>query len=115
MGEVALRKIQAALEGTRGTDLPATRKVYATGMMEKNIDLLRPLEDRGTFIKNYRSTLGVVEASFPMEGGLTYEDLPWWGQLAFKGGVTGVLCRVCQGPLWGRRRTCGKRPRKRDS
>jgi tail tube protein len=91
MGEVALRKIQAALEVTRGVDLAATRKVYATGTMAKKIDLLRPLEDRGTFTRNYRSTLGVIEASFPMQGGLTYEDLPWWSQLAIKGGVTSSL------------------------
>jgi hypothetical protein len=91
MGEVALRKIQAAIEVTRGTDLAATRKVYAKGRMMKDVVLLRPEEDRGTFTKNYRSALGIVTASFPMEGGLTYEDLPWWCQLAIKGGVTSTL------------------------
>ena len=85
MGEVALRKIQAAIEATRGLDLAATRKVYAKGMMTKDIVLLRPEEDRGTFIKNYRSALGVVTAAFPITGGLTYEDLPWYSQLAIKG------------------------------
>lgn len=94
MGEVALRKLQAALEVTRGTDLAATRKVYATGHMEKNIDLIAPMEDRGTFISNYRSTQGVVTASLPLEGGCSYEDLPWWFQLALKGGVAGVLRAV---------------------
>lgn len=91
MGEVALRKIQAALEVTRGTDLPATRKVYATGHMEKNIDLIAPAEDRGTFVSNYRSVLGVVTSAIPLEGGVSFEDLPWWLQMALKGGVTGVL------------------------
>lgn len=94
MGEVALRKLQAAIEVTRGLDLAATRKVYAIGHMEKNIDLLAPAEDRGTFISNYRSSLGVVTASLPLTGGASYEDLPWWFQLALKGGVTGVLSAV---------------------
>lgn len=94
MGEVALRKLQAALEVTRGLDLPATRKVYATGHMEKNIDLIAPMEDRGTFISNYRSSLGVVTSSLPLDGGVSFEDLPWWLQMALKGGVAGVLRAV---------------------
>lgn len=88
MGEVALRKIQAAIEATRGLDLAATRKVYAKGKMMKEVQLLRPDEDRGTFVKNYRSALGVVSASFPIEGGVTYEDLPWFAEIAIKGSVT---------------------------
>lgn len=94
MGEVALRRLQAALETVRGTDLAATRRVYATGHMEKDIELLSPAEDRGTFISNYRSTLGVVTAALPLEGGVSYEDLAWWLQLALKGGVTGTLRAV---------------------
>lgn len=94
MGEVALRKVQGALESTRGTPIAATRKVYATGHMLKNIALLEPQEDRGTFIDNYRSVQGVVEASLPLTGGCSYEDFPWWCQLALKGGVVGVLSAV---------------------
>lgn len=62
--------------------------------MLKEIDLIEPAEDRGTFINNYRSSLGVVRASLPLTGGCSYEDLPWWFQLALKGGVTGVLSAV---------------------
>jgi hypothetical protein len=91
MGEVALRKIQAAIEATRGLDLAATRKVYAKGMMTKDVVLLRPEEDRGTFIKNYRSAQGIVTAAFPITGGLTYEDLPWYAELAIKGSVTSTV------------------------
>ena len=91
MGETALRKIQAGLETVRGTDIASTRKVYATGKMTKSIALIRPDEDRGTFIKNYRSSLGIVEAAFPVEGGCSFEDLAWWFQLALKGGVVGVV------------------------
>jgi hypothetical protein len=91
MGEVALRKIQGAIESVRGTDLAATRKIYAKGRMMKDIQLLRPEEDRGTFIKNYRSAQGIVTASFPITGGLTYEDLPWLAQISIKGGVTSTV------------------------
>jgi hypothetical protein len=93
-GEVTLRKTQAALETTRGTDLAATRKVYTKGQMTKDLNFQVPEEDRGTFIKQYRSTLGVAIAAFPQTGGATYEDLPWWCQLWLKGGVTGVLSNV---------------------
>lgn len=91
MGEVALRKIQGVIEATRGVDLAATRKVYAKGRMLKDQQLLRPEEDRGTFIKNYRSALGIVTASFPITGGVTYEDLPWYAQSSIKGGVTSTV------------------------
>jgi hypothetical protein len=91
VGEVALRKIQAAIEVTRGTDLAETRKVYAKGRMTKDVQLLRPDEDRGTFIEHYRSAQGIVTAAFPIEGGLTYEDLPWFAQLSIKGGVTSTM------------------------
>lgn len=90
-GEVALRKTQAALEVTRGLDLAATRKVYSLGMPTYNPNFQVPEEDRGTFIRQYRSTLGTATAAFPQSGGATYEDLPWWCQLWLKGGVTGVL------------------------
>ena len=93
-GEVALRKTQAALEVTRGLDLAATRKVYSKGQMTKDINFQKPEEDRGTFINSYRRALGTVTAAFPQNGGLTFEDFPWWCQLWLKGGVTGVVSAV---------------------
>lgn len=90
-GEVTLRKTQAAIESTRGTDLAATRKVYSLGHMFKDPNFQVPEEDRGTFIKQYRSSLGTIACTFPQSGGVTYEDLPWWCQGWLKGGVTGVL------------------------
>lgn len=92
MGEVALRKTQAVLEVTRGTKIAATRKVYGKGMMTEKVDPIRPDNElRGTLVKNYRSQPGKIDASFPFEGSVTFEDLAWWFQLALKGGVTGVL------------------------
>jgi hypothetical protein len=93
-GEVALRHIQAALEVTRGTALAATRKVYAKGLMDKQINLITPDEDRGTFVNAYRSAIGTTIADFPALGSCTFEDLAWWFQLALKGGVAGVLRAV---------------------
>lgn len=94
-GEVALRKTQSAIESTKGTTLAATRKVYGSGMMDKLQPLIVPQrEDRGTFVDQYRSQAGLIEAVFPFKASLTYEDLPWWCQLALKGGVTGVLSAV---------------------
>ncbi len=94
MGEIALRHIQAAIEAVRGTALPATRRVYAKGVMDKTPNLISPDEDRGTFVNAYRSVLGTTVADMPVTGGCTYEDLPWWLQLVLKGGVTGALRAV---------------------
>lgn len=91
MGEVALRKLQAGIETTRGTAVAATRKVYATANMTKDVALMAPMEDRGTFVRNYRSVQGVTEAAMTAEAGASYEDLAWWFQLMLKGGVTGVV------------------------
>ncbi len=91
-GEVALRKTQAALEVTRGTTLAATRKVYGSGHMLKDQPLIFPAgEDRASFVEHYRSQPGLIAATFPFSGVVTYEDQPWWNQLALKGGVVGVL------------------------
>jgi hypothetical protein len=48
-------------------------------------------EQRGTLVNSYRSFPGLIDAKFPFEGTVSYEDLAWWFQLALKGGVTGVL------------------------
>ena len=92
MGEVALRKTQAALEAVRGTQLAATRKVYGTGHFDETVGIIRPQnEQRGVLVKNYRSQPGLITSKFPFTGTATYEDLCWWFQMALKGGVTGVL------------------------
>lgn len=91
-GEVALRKTYAGLEVTRGTGVAVTRKVYGSGDMQKAEGLIRPSqEDRGVFIKNYRSQLGLIEGTFPFKASVTYEDLPWWAELFLKGGVVGIV------------------------
>src|SRR5437660_1092534 len=64
-------------------------------MMDKIQPLIVPQrEDRGTFVDQYRSQMGLIEAVFPFKASLTYEDLPWWAQAFFKGAVTGVLSAV---------------------
>jgi len=92
VGEVVLRKTQAALEAARGTDLAATRKVYGVGMMEDKPNIVQvDDEQRGTWVNSYRSFPGLIDAGFQFSGTVSYEDIAWWFQLALKGGVTGVL------------------------
>lgn len=92
MGERILVKHQAAIESTRGTDLAATRKVYGKGIWDEDVATIRPdNEERGVFVRHYRSQPGLITAMLPFEGTVTFEDLPWWLQCALKGGVTGVL------------------------
>ena len=62
--------------------------------MDKQINLITPDEDRGTFVNSYRSVVGTTVAEAPLTGTATYEDLAWWFQLVLKGGVTGVLRAV---------------------
>jgi hypothetical protein len=87
MGEKALRRLQAGLETTRGTAVPATRKVY--GELEPHRDQPRKfaMEDRGIFTDKFRANAKLVDAAFKMKSDLTFEDLPYWLDMLLKGGV----------------------------
>jgi hypothetical protein len=87
---LALEKVQAAIESTRGTDLPATRKVYAVAVGSLNRPVLEPANSTGTFADDGSIAYGRGEVGFTMDADLSYEDIPWWMKLALKGGVTGV-------------------------
>lgn len=88
--EDILLQAQAAIEVTRGTDLAATRKVYA----QITPSITRPLSPfrntTGTFQGRRRPSYGRTKVSLSASDEATYQDLPWWFQLALKGGVTGV-------------------------
>ena len=81
---------QAGLESTRGTDAAATRKIYA----EINPSYNRPptefIDRSGTFGARRRIAYGRPEIGFTATDLMTFEDAPWWFQLALKGGVAGV-------------------------
>lgn len=87
--ETILRLNQAGLESTRGTAVAATRKVYA--QIEPSYE--KPLsfftDTSGTFSARRRQSYGRERVSFSATDLATFEDLPWWLQMAVKGGVTG--------------------------
>lgn len=88
--EVILQKTQAGLETVRGTSVAATRKLYAQVAMSYD----RPIgsfEDRsGTYEARRRIMYGREVIGLTATDIATYEDLPWWGQMAWKGNVAGV-------------------------
>lgn len=90
MGDVIREKHQAGIEVTRGTDIPATRLVYAN--ITRNVTKpLREFSDRsGTFEDRRRQAFGRLSVAYTASDLATFEDLAWWFQLALKGGVTGV-------------------------
>ena len=87
--EVILLRAQAALESTRGTDLAATRKVYAQITPSYSRALLDFQDTSGTFHARRRVGYGREKAGLTALDIATFEDLPWWLQMLVKGGVTG--------------------------
>lgn len=87
--EDILLQAQAAIEVTRGTDLAATRKVYA----QFTPSVVRPLaafrNTTGTYHGRRRASYGRTKVSLSASDEATYQDLPWWLKLCLKGGVTG--------------------------
>jgi hypothetical protein len=88
--EDILLRAQAAIESVRGTDLAATRKVYA----QITPSVVRPLSPfrntTGTFKGRRRPSYARTKVSLSAMDEATYQDLPWWLQGCLKGGVTGV-------------------------
>ena len=91
-GLMPLTKLQAAIEATPGTILPATRKQpILDGYLKEIAERHYPKEQRSSYIANYRSyqIKRHVEIS-GLQVALTFEDAPWWMQFFAKGGVAGV-------------------------
>ena len=80
MGEVALRFLQGGYEATKGTGVPATRKLMAR-ITNPNFNIPRDFieEDRGTLVASTRFVEGVKDYTFSIaqENGTTFEDLGW--------------------------------------
>lgn len=81
---------QAGLETTRGTDAAATRKVYAVIDKSYNRPITEFTDRSGTYAGRRRVAYGRPQIGFTASDIATYEDLPWWFQMALKGGVSGV-------------------------
>lgn len=87
--DLIFRKNQAAIESTRGTDLAATRLVYANITPSYERPLREFQDNSGTFETRRRLAYQRDRVTFSASELLTFEDIAWWGQLAWKGGVTG--------------------------
>jgi hypothetical protein len=88
--DIILQKIQAGLESTRGTNVAATRVVYAQGAASYERSLQTFVDTTGTYEARRRTTYGRQSVGMTFTDLATFEDLPWWFQLAIKGGVAGV-------------------------
>jgi hypothetical protein len=88
--ETILLQLQAALEATRGTDLAATRKVYAQFTPSYTRALMDFMDTSATLEGRRRVAYGREKAAGTALDICTYEDLAWWFQMGIKGGVTGV-------------------------
>lgn len=88
--ETILKKVQAGLETVRGTDVAATRKVYARTAVSYERPLGAMVDTTGTFSGRRRPVYGRQRVGFTFNDLLTFEDWAWWLQLCVKGGVTGV-------------------------
>src|ERR1035437_9848696 len=89
-GALTLERLQAGLEATRFTAVPATRKVYAergNAVWEEVIGREFLQENAGSYIDTYRNVTvsSMVKITVPFF--VSAADLAWWGQLAWKGSV----------------------------
>lgn len=93
VGAIAIERLQAGLEATRGTAVAATRRVYPErgGWFDGTIVREFPDESRSSYIKNYAGATVEVGGKLSYPAYLTAADFAWYGQGFFKGGVTGVL------------------------
>lgn len=94
---LALERIQAGLETTRGTSVAATRRVYGErgpSFFDPSVQKEFLSEALTSYIANYRHVVLGVGAKLSIPGWVTASDLAWWGQLFWKGGVTAVTSAV---------------------
>lgn len=88
--ELILTKTQAGIESTRGTNVAATRILY--GQLQPNLQraLTTYTSHTGTYEGRRVPAYSRLKPTFSYTETATFQDLPWWMQLAVKGGVTGV-------------------------
>ncbi|MCI0439802.1 MAG: hypothetical protein L0177_11830 [Chloroflexi bacterium] len=75
MASVAFRKIQAGKEASRGTAVPATKKLVGTLTMTPQIERHRPVEERGSLAEFRRSVDVSQRTSLRYEGDATFEQI----------------------------------------
>lgn len=91
MPEIFQEKVQAGIEGTKGTGTAATRilnGVFNYPTIERN-GTWSPVRT-GTYVGRQKMTYGRGSSTTTYSESVSYEDLAWWAQHFAEGGVTGV-------------------------
>lgn len=81
-GTLALEKLQAGLEVTRGTAVAATRKVYGergNAWFEPSVTREFLNETMGSYVEFYRHVDTAVGGKLTVPGWVTAADIVWWG------------------------------------
>lgn len=109
-GVIALEKLQAGLEVTRGTAVAATKKLYGergTAWFEGVVSREFLNETYGDYVANHRNINTAVSAKGTIPGYLTAADTAWWGQSAWNSNAptgptqTTVYTWTWTPALWG--------------
>ena len=95
MGEVALRFLAGGLEGTKGTQVAATRLLMAR-ITNPKFERPRtfPEDDRGTLVAASRFYGGVFDGSFSIEQESTFQEFGWFAATVIKGSVAASTINV---------------------
>jgi hypothetical protein len=87
MGELALKRIQAGTETTRGTVVAATRRVYGSCTITRARPNRFANEDRGEWTDKFRANPKLIEAGFSITSDAVFEDMPWYASLFYNGNI----------------------------
>lgn len=91
MSNTAETYFQAGIEATHGTPVAADRKIYALGSIPREGRQKEYVDQsRASYEQHYDAieTHSLVESWSLELPAVSFDDLPWWLQLAVKGGVT---------------------------
>lgn len=89
-----LASARAILEPTRGAGGTPTRLVYfrpGGGMLNQEVGTISPTEAWGRYAPYRRHYAGLERSGFSFAGDFTFEDAPWWLNLAEKGVASGSV------------------------
>lgn len=85
-----LKRVQAGIQVSRGTNVAATRRVYGTIVRQVTQAVEEINDESGTFWDGATVVQGDADIGFTLDAIATYEDLPWWLQIGLDGSLAGV-------------------------
>lgn len=89
MAEIAFEQALGALESTRFTAITTPTRVLNTALtLTPKIEYAAPDETRGTLEGVYQDAKIAQWADWSIDGGLDFNQLPFWLSMAVKGGVS---------------------------